>query len=189
MADDAAPLPPLRKLPRRRSMIELHYNVDDSFRMIGAVAQDANFRRDVHDVFNLLALVPIVVLNAANWHWDLLLTGRFTEPAEVWHGEYFEHFWWTTLGYFVIDLLWVVMVSGTVRSPSAIVIHHCIVLVYLMVPWLYRGLGWCMGACMAVELNTWFLIARRIFNKAGLNPFGATGELGEFAGIKIKAIN
>uniref|UniRef100_A0A7R9YC30 TLC domain-containing protein n=1 Tax=Pinguiococcus pyrenoidosus TaxID=172671 RepID=A0A7R9YC30_9STRA len=172
---------------RPRSLIELHYQVDDRFRMIGALAQDPNFRRDVHDIFNLIALVPIVVLNAMNWRWELLIDNQWTVPSDLWHGQSFELFWWSTLAYFIVDLLWVVSVSGSVRSPSVIVVHHCITLVYLMVPRLHPSLGWCMGACMSVELNTWFLIARRIFNKSGINPFMPSGELGEIAGMKIKA--
>lgn len=159
--------------------------MDASFRMIGALIHEKSFRRDVHDTFNLFALIPIVGLNAMNWSWGKILAGEVDGARDAWHGEYFQEFWWTTLAYFVIDLLWVVMIPGTVRSPSVIVIHHSIVLVYIMVPWLYHSLGYAMGACMSVELNTWFLIARRMFNQRGLNPFGA-GGLGEVGGIKIK---
>ena len=47
---------------------------------------------------------------------------------------------------------------------------YCYIL-YLMVPYSKPHVQWCMGACMSVELNTWFLIARRVFNKQGFCPW------------------
>jgi hypothetical protein len=72
-------------------------------------------------------------------------------------------------------------------------IHHSIVMLYVMIPYHYEDLGWAMGACMSVELNTWFLIARRVLNSKGVNPWrtfeevtGCSGDMGEIAGLKIK---
>ncbi|KAL3908569.1 MAG: hypothetical protein SGILL_008434 [Bacillariaceae sp.] len=42
---------------------------------------------------------------------------------------------------------------------------------YILVPNYQPDVRWCMGACMSVEINTWFLIARRVFNKQGFPPW------------------
>jgi hypothetical protein len=43
-----------------------------------------------------------------------------------------------------------------------------------------------MGACMSVEINTWFLIARRVFNKQGFPPWIIDLS---FVSIRIKLIS
>merc|ERR1719394_743296 len=40
-----------------------------------------------------------------------------------------------------------------------------------MIPLWRPQVGWLMGSCLSVEVNTWFLIARRSFNKNGDKPF------------------
>jgi len=127
---------------------------------------DSNVR--MHDFFNLLALVPIVLLNVVNWDWNSILSGQASVHL-LWTGQYFEIFWWSTCVYFVIDLLWVAIIPTSVKSPKVIIGHHLLVLMYIMVPRLYPKTRWCMGACMSVELNTWFLIARR-YLKHGIDP-------------------
>jgi hypothetical protein len=42
---------------------------------------------------------------------------------------------------------------------------------YIFLPYFHSEFQWCMGACMIVEVNTWFLIARRVFNKQGFPPW------------------
>ena len=44
-----------------------------------------------------------------------------------------------------------------------------------------------MGACMIVEVNTWFLIARRVFNKQGFPPWTIVDF--SFFSIRIKFIS
>ena len=43
-----------------------------------------------------------------------------------------------------------------------------------------------MGACMIVEINTWFLIARRVFNKQGFPPWIIDLS---FVSIRVKLIS
>mmetsp|Transcript_46439 Transcript_46439/g.107586 ORF Transcript_46439/g.107586 Transcript_46439/m.107586 type:complete len:212 (+) Transcript_46439:3-638(+) len=118
-----------------------------------------------------------------NWTWsDILarcsrdgptlcgLTGGIDIP-KLWHGEVFSVFWWTTFAYFIADLIWMVALPGCVRSPKVIIQHHLATLAYILIPYIRRQYGWLMGACMIVEVNTWFLIARRSFNKNGDKPF------------------
>jgi len=172
-----------RSLRQARSLIEDHFHIDEAFRMLGPVRQDPNVARDVHDWFNLVALVPVIWLNIINWKCsdifalckgDFLSLCGLTQGVNLpglWHGEAFSLFWWTTLAYFIADLCWMVFLPSCVKSPDVIIKHHVATLLYIMIPYIRRQYGWLMGACMIVEVNTWFLIARRSFNKNGDKPF------------------
>lgn len=133
---------------------------------------DDDWERDLHDFFNLIALVPVVVLNIMNWDWDILLDMTSSKTLQqAWTGEWFPLFFAITVGYFVADLLWVIFVPQCVKSPSVIVQHHIATLLYLVIPFRFPNEdGWLMGACLSVEVNTWLLIARRVFNKQGFGP-------------------
>jgi hypothetical protein len=50
--------------------------------------------------------------------------------------------------------------------------HHIIAIMYLSAPVYYPEYRWFMGACLSVEINTWFLILRRVTfkRKASLWP-------------------
>mmetsp|Transcript_44808 Transcript_44808/g.100628 ORF Transcript_44808/g.100628 Transcript_44808/m.100628 type:complete len:370 (-) Transcript_44808:109-1218(-) len=164
-----------RSLRKAKSIIEDHFHVDEAFRMLGPLRQDSNLARDVHDWFNLLALLPVIFLNFGNWRCMStpvcgVLTGEYA-ITKVWHGESFQIFWWTTFAYFVIDVLFVLLLPQCVRSPKVIVQHHVATIGYIFIPKLRPEYGWLMGACMIVEVNTWFLIARRSFNKNGDKMF------------------
>ena len=182
---------------RPRSVIEDHFLVDEAFRLLGPLHHDANFARDAHDWFNLVALVPITYLNCVNWTGDL-----WTDPlgatffatggvASLWHGRHFWAFLWVTVGYFVADLIWVTVLPKCVASPGTIVKHHVATLLYIVaVPLRLPEYGWCMGSCMAVELNTWFLIARRVFNKQGDAAWFSVGlHVPVVKSVRIKLIS
>ena len=47
-------------------------------------------------------------------------------------------------------------------NPTLIVRHHTVAILYLDGPILYPRYRWGMGACLSVEINTFFLIARRV---------------------------
>jgi len=162
-----------RTLRKAKSLIEDHFNIDEAFRMLGPLHQDPNVARDVHDYFNLVALIPVVILNLTNWKMTYtsfaeLFRGVISLPG-LWTGHYFGLFWWTTFMYFVADLMFMIFLPHCVRSPGVIVKHHLVTLGYIFVPKLRPRYGWLMGACMIVEVNTWFLIARRSFNKKALH--------------------
>ena len=66
------------------------------------------------------------------------------------------------------DLIWVMLAPTCVKSPGVIIQHHAATLLYLIIPYRFpEETGWLMGACLCVEVNTWLLIARRVFNKQG----------------------
>jgi len=162
-----------RTIRKAKSLVEDHFQIDEAFRMLGPLRQDSNLARDMHDWFNLVALVPVIVLNLRNWSCS---QGAFcgllsSALPSLWHGEVFIAFWWITFMYFVIDVMWMIVLPGCVRSPKVIIQHHVATIGYIMIPYLRPQYGWLMGACMLVEVNTWFLIARRSFNKNGDKPF------------------
>lgn len=170
-------------------LVEQHYRVDPDHKLLpGVPKHDNDWARDSHDFFNLVMLIPIVVLNMMNWNWDILLdrSSKKTIP-EAWTGEWFDVFWKLTAVYFIADLIWVCLIPNCVKSPSTIVKHHIVTLIYIYVPYHSAEYQWCMGACMSVEINTWFLIARRVFNKQGFPPWKI--DLPPFISIRVKLIS
>lgn len=108
-------------------------------------------------------------------------------PEEAWTGEWFNVFYFYTQTYFVVDLLWVVLIPSCVRSPATIIQHHIATILYMLIPYFYPDLCFMMGALLTVEVNTWFLIARRVFNKQGFPPW--TIDLPPIISIRVKLIS
>lgn len=171
----------------RNNLVQQHFKIDAKNQALlpGVPVHDEDLARDLHDFFNLIFLLPIVVLNALNWDWNklvydgILSTSKTAKNThfdvgfllQAWTGEYFNYFFWLTVGYFLVDMIWVCVVPKCVRSPSTIIQHHIAVFVYLTIPYFFPKFHFLMGVCMSVELNTWFLIARRVFNKQGFPPW------------------
>jgi hypothetical protein len=177
----------------------------------GVPTYEEDWARDTHDYFNLIVLVPVTVLNIMNWNWDILLSALsssfysqthrsrhssyisyFEEVVytvqSAWTGDWFDVFFFVTAAYFIFDLLWIVALPICVKSPSVIIQHHIAVLIYILIPYLHPNVRYCMGACMTVEINTWFLIARRVFNKQGFPPWTLI-ELNSWLSIRVKVIS
>ena len=158
----------------RKPLIEQHFRVSKEVGsgrtevLPGLLTHEDDWARDTHDFFNLIVLIPIVALNVMNWNWEILMNLQKKQTvADAWTGEWFDLFFWTTLSYFVADLLWILLIPNSVKSPSVIIQHHVATMLYILIPYYTPEVRWCMGACMSVEINTWFLIARRVFNKQG----------------------
>jgi hypothetical protein len=191
--------------PPRRLALEDYYRVDYSAPPVaeaqptpprkprpvllpGAPRHEPDWDRDAHDFFNLVALVPIVILNCLNWNADKLWR-VFTSTGSIrqaWTGDWFEPFFIATALYFLVDLLWILKVPTCVKSPLTIFQHHVCTLLYLYIPYAIKEYRWGMGACMIVEINTWFLIARRVFNQQGFEPWIIDLS---FLSIRIKLIS
>jgi hypothetical protein len=123
-----------------------------------------------------------------NWNWDILLDmpkGMSFEDA--WTGEWFNVFYFYTQSYFLVDLIWVILIPECVRSPMTIIQHHIATIFYMGIPFFLPEMRYLMGALLTVELNTWFLIARRVFNKQGFPPW--TIDLPPIISIRIKLIS
>jgi len=74
--------------------------------------------------------------------------------------------------YFILDFSWVTLVPICVKSPGVIVKHHIVAMIYLSAPIYYPRYRWLMGAVLSVELNTWFLICRRLVYRSNYCPTG-----------------
>jgi len=158
----------------RGRLLAEHFRVDADKKQVlpGLPSYEVDWPRDVHDFFNLIVLVPVVVLNMMNWNWEMI----FNKPkgktmADAWNGDWFMEFWQVTFLYFLVDLTWMFIKPSCVKSPMTIIQHHIATILYILIPYFNPDLQWCMGACMSVEINTWFLIARRVFNKQGFPPW------------------
>jgi hypothetical protein len=137
--------------------------------------KDEFLSRDIHDFFNLIALIPIVVLDILNWNWQKINFGVSAKkdiPFEHgFTGEYIDMLFYVFTAYVAIDLVWVLLIPNCVKSPKAIINHHIAVLLYLIIPKMYPGFNFLLAILVSVEINTWFLIARRVFNKQGFKPW------------------
>lgn len=177
--------------PGRKRLIEDHYRVDyteNNHRVVlpGVPKHDDDWARDSHDFFNLIMLVPVVALNVINWNWEMILSKKLQSLSDAWTGDFFQTFFTVTLLYFVVDLLWVIIVPSCVKSPWTIIQHHTATILYIMIPYYLPEVRWGMGACMIVEVNTWLLIARRVFNKQGYPPWIIAWG---FVSIRVKLIS
>lgn len=81
----------------------------------------------------------MVVLNVLNWNWEILFDQKKESFSEAWTGEWYDLFFQMTVYYFVADLIWVMVVPNCVKSPTTIVQHHVVTLIYLLVPYLEPG--------------------------------------------------
>ena len=50
--------------------------------------------------------------------------------------------------------------------------HHIVAMIYLSAPIIFPRYRWVMGAVLSVELNTWFLICRRLVYRSNYCPSG-----------------
>jgi len=159
-----SPFQSLRRLRRRRArsapptlrqpLIGHHFRIDSTRRVVlpGVPQHEEDWYRDTHDFFNLIVLIPIVVLDVINWNWEKLFHLKKKETlADAWTGEWFDLFFICTACYFVIDLFWIILVPKCVKSPSTIIQHHIATLIYIMMPFFIPDLRYFMGACMSVS--------------------------------------
>lgn len=93
------------------------------------------------------------------------------------------------MAYFVIDLLWVVIIPRSVKSPMVIIKHHVATILYLQIPYFVPSTRFLFGVLMSVEINTWCLIARRVFNKQGFPPWTINLPFMSMVSIRIKLIS
>eukprot|EP00429_Kryptoperidinium_foliaceum_P001307 CAMPEP_0176018072 /NCGR_PEP_ID=MMETSP0120_2-20121206/8689_1 /TAXON_ID=160619 /ORGANISM="Kryptoperidinium foliaceum, Strain CCMP 1326" /LENGTH=289 /DNA_ID=CAMNT_0017351111 /DNA_START=217 /DNA_END=1082 /DNA_ORIENTATION=+ len=162
----------------RTPLIEHHFRVDRERRVVlpGVPKHEDDWYRDTHDFFNLIVLIPIIVLDVMNWNWEKMFRLKKKETiSDAWTGEWFDLFFACTALYFLVDLLWILVIPKCVKSPATIIQHHIATLLYILVPYY-----------ITVELNTWCLIARRVFNKAGFPPWIIDLS---FVSIRIKLIS
>lgn len=126
---------------------------------------EADISRDRHDYFNLIALIPVIVTTVLNYNCSDLRNMNIS-----YSGDFFWMMWVTTGAYFLLDLVWVARVPICVKSPGLIIKHHILAMIYLLGPIAFPEYRWFMGSILSVEVNTWFLICRRVVYKASGKP-------------------
>lgn len=75
--------------------------------------------RDRHDIFNVVALLPLVFLTLANYDWAVVRSSF--DPEAAWTDKYFWEYWVATMVYFFVDTVWVWKVPTCVKSPGVII--------------------------------------------------------------------
>lgn len=71
--------------------------------------------------------------------------------------------------YFLVDMIWLILWPRSVSSPNVILIHHLLSSLGWLIPLYVPVLGKWVASCFLVEINTFFLIARR--NLPESHPF------------------
>ena len=123
-----------------------------------------------------------------NFDFGILYESVFHQTIHVkhaWTGEFEAEVLQLSIFYFLVDLFWVVLIPGCVRSPNTIIVHHLAVCVYIYLVVIHPDQFWFMGSCLSIEINTWFLIARRVMNQAGLPVWNLNLPWGFSLQVKI----
>lgn len=116
----------------------------------------------VHDVFNIIAIFGIIVLDFQYLYhateWNKIGTSDL--------GSDYSHMGFTLLAtfsfYMLIDTIWIALQPKCVLSnPTALIVHHVASFVFLSVPFYEKQFQWHGALNLFVEVNTFFLILRR----------------------------
>lgn len=132
-----------------------------------------------HDLFNLGALFFLVIINFGNW--------TLSNYQFMWTGTYFETVKNCFLIYFSADTIWIYLYPKSVKSPWVIYIHHLFSLVGLsLVPVQVSKM---VSTLVFIEINTWLLICRRLFNNGYLEEYKYLNTLGRVVNTDIKLVS
>merc|ERR1712222_255770 len=103
----------------------------------------------VHDIFNVLVLPIVVILDIR-----FVLGGNLDEYSNP---RFWLFYWGTTL-YILVDTVWVALFPNCVKSVITIILHHAVTLLYMGVPAYNATTRYAMAVDLTVEVNTWLLI-------------------------------
>lgn len=118
------------------------------------VSQQAH---QAHDLFNLICLPLIVVVNAKTIH-SFFMAESSEEALDFhWNIQIFSLNF-----YLFMDTIWIVMNPESVSAFKTILMHHCIVFFgWLSVPHQVTSFRPIATVLLSVEINTVFMIARK----------------------------
>ena len=117
-----------------------------------------------HDYFNLIC-IPVII--ATNFYYLSLVLYDYSLPNATDHGSTTRLEWaysvmfWVFNVYMAADVLWLLAVPRCVASPGMIILHHIVSILGWITPIYDSGIRPWTAAAATVELNTFFLIARR----------------------------
>ena len=118
-----------------------------------------------HDQFNLVALTIISVLDV--WYLacttDLHLLGTDDLGRDPVSYPIFLSLLLLFTLYICVDIVWIYLIPTSVHGnqSTAVMVHHLVTLVQLVVPWLNQNLSWHFAIGIVVEINTLVLVCRR----------------------------
>mmetsp|Transcript_24451 Transcript_24451/g.35946 ORF Transcript_24451/g.35946 Transcript_24451/m.35946 type:complete len:204 (+) Transcript_24451:79-690(+) len=106
-----------------------------------------------HDLFNLFCL-PVIL-----YYLSCFL-------IDFYRGNHADFLFVFSVGevYFLVDTLWLIIWPHSVASPKLIIGHHFLSALGWYLPILVPDLAPWVSACLLVEVNTFFLIAKRYFH-------------------------
>jgi hypothetical protein len=110
---------------------------------------NSKFWQKYHDEFNLFALPLICIINCLYLQYQ----GIFSILNFI-----------IFLLYIIIDIIWLVLKPESVQSPSTIIYHHIICIFGWFIPIFEPDFSMWISMALLVEINTFFLIAKRFFN-------------------------
>ncbi|GAX72644.1 hypothetical protein CEUSTIGMA_g100.t1 [Chlamydomonas eustigma] len=99
----------------------------------------------LHDQFNLVYVLILFLV----------------DMSFIFSGRGFWLLWYATMSYFLVDCAWVVVDPSSVKGHAAIISHHILTAIYVIIPWFHHKYAPLMAINMLVEINTWLLIAKR----------------------------
>lgn len=115
-----------------------------------------------HDHFNVVFLTILVVVNCVYLTLATEISNIGTENLGKDYAYLSSIVLISFSVYLAIDIIWVVLIPKCVASnPNAILIHHCVCLVMVTVPFMEKQFAWHLSLCLLVEINTLFLTLRR----------------------------
>ncbi len=120
----------------------------------------------LHDYYNIVTLPILVWCNLLHMQAcydaprdpDPLTMFSLTRISNSWT---FDLIWWVFLFYIGVDTLWLLIFPRSVVAPVPILIHHAILLAAWFTIFFWPGYEFYMSASLLIEINTWFLIAKR----------------------------
>lgn len=139
--------------------------------------QNSNYLRNTHDLFNFIILIPLNLFNLMNW--------KFKNGIIIFDNTYFSKFRICCYLYFFIDTIWIWFFPKCVRSPRLLYFHH--VLAFAAIYGLKNiEFQKFTSLSLLVEINTWFLITRRLFNNDYFIRYNKYNNIGIIYNIQIK---
>ena len=143
------------------SIIQSTHNTIQSMRKNGNVF--------IHDLFNLISLI-VIISNDVRYlckatHWDHLGTSDLGKA----HVDLANTLLLLFFAYIVIDTVWIAIVPSCVlSSPIALIVHHLLTFLFLLVPYSVPQFHWHGAVSIFVEVNVFFLVSRRQFLQGSL---------------------
>lgn len=119
-----------------------------------------------HDYFNLMAIPVIVGANAGYFgslFYGAFYAGENVEQINALTDDLFTVMFWAFNAYMLIDIIWLLVSPTCVASPALIILHHIVAVAGWLTSAFDPNIQPWTSAAVSVELNTFFLIARRNF--------------------------